>query len=282
MDDSSFEAANKFFETEKNYMPVFSYKKYSYKNKNIKKYSWKKNIKVTWLGRLDEDKYYAISSLIKNLSKISNIAEIELNIIGTGNFQDKVNQDCIFYKIKTIFHGLIHQENLDKFLIENSDLVFAMGKSVIEAAKLGIPSVITPVYPENDFGDNDYVWSFNAKGYELSLKESHRLKLKGKVITLEKIFDEFLKTDMNSLGKKCLNHYLSYHSVELGISKIIYAASNAIPIKKYSKLLNHISGIDIFNKLVKKVLNILKKNRKLRNFLKRIRSFFIDLINYLN
>ena len=46
-----------------------------------------------------------------------------------------------------------------------------MGRSLLEAAKLEIPSVITQIYPEKNFGDNNYSWLFNARGYELGIKE---------------------------------------------------------------------------------------------------------------
>tara|TARA_B100000902_G_C26873866_1_gene699078 strand:+ start:96 stop:638 length:543 start_codon:yes stop_codon:yes gene_type:complete len=180
-----------------------------------------------------------LSSLIFNLSSLIDEYKIQLNIVGTGNCKEKVINDCKKYNIKAKFHGRVKKNKLDEILIKNSDIVFAMGTSAVEAAKLRIPSVITPIEIENEFSSNNYMWLFDAKEYELSVKKSHALLFKDKLKTLEDIIKEVTKDKDNSLGAKCFKHYDNNHSIGLGISKIIYAALNTIPVEDYTKLLEN-------------------------------------------
>lgn len=281
MCNSCYEAANKYFHPKKSYIPVFSKIQNFYKENINKKGNNKKNIKIMWLGRLDDDKYYSLSKLIMNLSKLTRKFNLELNIIGSGSCEEKIINDCKSHNIKYIFHGRIRRVLLDDILIKNSDIIFAMGTSVLEGAKLKIPSVMTQINEETKFGSNNYMWLYDAKEFELSVNKSQEKFFKNRIKTLEEILDEFLEDRNNMLGIKSYKHYNMNHSIEIGISKIIYSSLRAVPLSGYVNIKNY----QLINKY-KSDLNIDKFKfhkylAKLFNFYKKVYLFLKKIIKLL-
>lgn len=132
-----------------------------------------KNIKICWLGRVSKDfKFYALLKVIKDFEIKVNSGytrkTFEFNIIGEGDGLDEL----IDYLEKSVFqYNIIRHINYNEIpyiLKENADILFAMGTSAIDGAKIGCPTIIVkPMMEENQYSDI-YTWFFDMKGYSLA------------------------------------------------------------------------------------------------------------------
>lgn len=89
-------------------------------------------------------------------------------IIGSGNADDYI-RDLI---PKLSFHvewiEFVDNDKLEEYLYDNVDLMFAMGTSVLESAKIGIPSIIVqPCHEGETPSTNSYRWAYQSTGYSL-------------------------------------------------------------------------------------------------------------------
>lgn len=127
---------------------------------------------VGWLGRIDVDfKVWALIKLLLDVDKYNVQGLFSLRkfiIIGSGNADDYI-RDLI---PKLSFHvewvKFVDNDKLEQFLFENIDLMFAMGTSVLESAKIGIPSIIVQPCREGDIPSAAaYRWVYQSIGYSL-------------------------------------------------------------------------------------------------------------------
>jgi hypothetical protein len=131
-----------------------------------------KKVKICWLGRVSKDfKFYALLKVIKDFENKVNSGytckTFEFNIIGEGDGLDEL----IDYLEKSVFqYNIIRHINYNEIpyiLKENADILFAMGTSAIDGAKIGCPTIIVkPMMEENQYLDI-YTWFFDIKGYSL-------------------------------------------------------------------------------------------------------------------
>ncbi|EPP8196541.1 hypothetical protein ACUVGL_000959 [Campylobacter lari] len=131
-----------------------------------KKLLFQNAINLAWIGRLSRDKIYSLINILYNLENISlKNTEIYFHIIGDGECNHKLKKTYNNFHI--IQHKTIAPNQLSSFLIQHIDLVFAYGTSLLEAEKLGIPT-IAPYYTTNKTFSNEFVWGFNLKDYCLA------------------------------------------------------------------------------------------------------------------
>ena len=91
---------------------------------------FKKRVRVVWVGRLVEFKYY---TLLRCLLELNNFQleiglQIAVTIVGDGEFKDRLIRAS--YEMKNIqveFIDYIEPNSLDNFLITRTDLLIAMG-----------------------------------------------------------------------------------------------------------------------------------------------------------
>lgn len=123
----------------------------------------KKKIRIAWIGRLCDFKYLILMHLMKRLCEIRNPQfEIEFLVIGDGEYYDVIDEYVKFLNSKHIFnvsfYKNIDHKILDKFIASRVDILFAMGTSALEGARIGIPVFLT-----------DYTYT--------EIKENYRFKL---------------------------------------------------------------------------------------------------------
>lgn len=125
-------------------------------------------LNVCWLGRLSDEKTPILKYTIRKLSEyaLKHQQKITMHVLGWGEFQEEVDNlglDNEYYtQLKT---EPIKSTEINSFLLQNIDLMFAMGTSALEAAKLGVPTVMVdasyveikgdyvfkPIYERTDF-----------------------------------------------------------------------------------------------------------------------------------
>lgn len=130
--------------------------------------------KIMWLGRIDQDfKALPLIKVIKDITDLHNRkilkGEIEFVIIGSGDGNHLVQQEIdnnftlTFSWIKNV--GLA---DLPSHMTAKIDVLFAMGTSALEGARLGLPTVIVQPFShaiqEPKFA---YRWIHQTKGHSL-------------------------------------------------------------------------------------------------------------------
>lgn len=100
-------------------------------------------INLTYVGRAVDTKIFPVSRLIKDLNGISLSTTVVLHIItdNAGEFAAKLppitNTDLSIHYLENLL-----PDQLNSFLVENTDIHIAQATSALEGAKLGIPTIL--------------------------------------------------------------------------------------------------------------------------------------------
>lgn len=165
-----------------------------------------KRINVGWLGRLDTDKIYVVINLAENLYASEFL--INLHIIGDGNARARINISAYSPQIIFTFTSYLVGDVLEKYLIDNIDLLVAPGQSALLGASLRIP-VIIPCVENRAFFANQYVNLFDCNNYSLgwTVKALQKLCYESHDINyfLNEVLDPIKKTNLAERNYRYLN-----------------------------------------------------------------------------
>lgn len=104
-----------------------------------------KNPEVVWIGRLEDFKTAALSNVLSAFNlNIDKCPLGTIHIIGDGKDRKilEARASGNFGRLKIIFHGHLNPSEMKRFLRENADLFIGHGTSILEAASMGIPSLL--------------------------------------------------------------------------------------------------------------------------------------------
>ena len=182
----------------------------------------KKSISVGWLGRLDNNKYNSIVASLNSCSMYSEKYDCELyfHIIGDGAALEKL-KNSHFSGVKLIFPGVLLDDSLSDYLVQNFQVGFAMGTSVLEISKHQIPSVITD-YSTKPIPCKEipYRWFYDSN--ELDVGEVYGEVSRKPSISIEDILYVATNKKMNNLiGKLCADKAYSEYEIENVAEKLI-------------------------------------------------------------
>jgi len=127
-------------------------------------------VRIVWLGRVVDFKFYILKRTLQSIAAVrgSLAHPIELTIIGDGEYHDAlqiVANDLTHVQVK--FIEQINISELDAFLLENADLLMAMGTSVLEGARLGIPAILLDMSYSEVSRNYRFQWLYEREGYTL-------------------------------------------------------------------------------------------------------------------
>lgn len=145
-------------------------------------------IRITWVGRIVDFKYYILAYTLKHLDKLNDYIDckVVVTVIGGGEYSEKLKSDAEQLKsIEVTFLEHIKPAELDQFIQDSTDVMFAMGTSALEAAKLGIPTVLLDVAYGEVKGEYQYRFLYERDGSTL-----------GDVINLKRLNKEFETTSV--------------------------------------------------------------------------------------
>lgn len=173
-----------------------------------------KPLNCGWIGRVADFKYTVLKRTIIELKRFAKEQKISIHffLVGDGEYISEIQSELIkteFFSFEWIKEVQPHQ--LDQFILTNIDILFSMGTSALEAAKLGVPTVLLDFSygPVNE--DYAYKYIYATKGYSL-----------GRIITSE-ICNEKNSIDKIILGalsyaeqisEKCYNYTQTNHHIE--------------------------------------------------------------------
>jgi hypothetical protein len=112
-----------------------------------KKPGFPKTIDCAWVGRICDFKYRILEHIIYRLSSAAEtVGSIRMTIVGDGDYRNYIENTaslCETGNFTVVFKGELTLSAIPAFLVEKVDILFAMGTSALEGARVGVPVFLT-------------------------------------------------------------------------------------------------------------------------------------------
>lgn len=182
-----------------------------------------RNIAV--LGRLCQDKIYAVLDLMDNIVALRDRIPTNVYIIGEGDHENLLFERKFPDYIKIIRCGTMNIKAVIAMLVKKVDILFAMGTSVLEGATIRLPAVVIPNDME-PFQCDRYPYLFESRGYALGWYPNQIDELKMKTHTVEEIFHDIYQDHRKAeLGEHCYEYYAKNHQDNIDLFQEAIQAS---------------------------------------------------------
>ena len=228
---------------------------FSGKSKYIDKFDKKSDfshLNAVWVGRLTDFKIHSLNRVIEDLSETSRNKrqKVSLTVVGSGNYYKKLNsqEENNFFSINLI-NKILHSK-LENFLAK-FDVLFAMGTSVLDGARLGLPVVCLDYSYKKIHKGYKYKYFHEMIGYCTAERIESSSYNEG-ANTMSKILEDLSSSELkNQISSKCFHHYNSKHKLcvsaailEKNLSKVDYQwmqfntsdYKNSLKFSMYDKL----------------------------------------------
>lgn len=179
----------------------------------------KNEINISILGRLVSDKVWSVNNIIKQAKNYKTDKKIIIHIIGDGKYKKDIITK-VSKNIEIRFCGVLKNEELDKYLLENVDVHFAMGTSVLNGGSLGIPSYIIPSY-EKKFDCDKFVFLPETTDFIMGYYPNQIKTFNLKTQSFESIIDDiYINNKKSQYGQQCFKYYHENHLPEYACLKL--------------------------------------------------------------
>lgn len=169
------------------------------------------NNSFCWLGRIEDFKTNILDRVLHDFinSNLSN----DFIVIGEGRDLNKLRARYVLRK-NIRFVGIIKESSLESYLCSNVSLMFAMGTSAIESAKLGIPTILLDAF-YGDVPDNyRYRWIFRSQGYTLGRIIDRSYNPESGDLDFGSVISE-ITDNFDLLSQQSRIHFERNHSLEI-------------------------------------------------------------------
>lgn len=102
-------------------------------------------IRVLWIGRIVDFKYHILCRALERMNDAQSVlgVPVEVTIIGTGDYNVLLRSFVqALSNISVIFLESLAPVQVDCYMNANVDIAIAMGTSALDAARLGIPTLL--------------------------------------------------------------------------------------------------------------------------------------------
>ncbi len=180
---------------------------------------------ITWIGRISDFKVNTLLFILKELNKINSI-RVEFSIIGRGKYTERIQSyiSKLSSNIKVKMLGQLSPSALQKHLISNTGLVFAMGTSALESAIFGMPTCLVDAFYGSVPGNYKFKWLFQSYGNNLGRILDNK-KLSGDGYVMNNLIEQF-QTNAPNIGKRCRDYAIDHHSLDNVTRKFIKYLKN--------------------------------------------------------
>ena len=182
------------------------------KNLFLEQIKKEKNIlTIGWVGRIADFKISILNHTMKDAFDYANKIKKEVNfiVVGNGEYEEKLfDETSEYFKITHI--AKIKPSELNKFLL-TFDMLFAMGTSALDGAKLGIPTVRLDYSYKSIPKNYKYKFFHEVKGYSMGERVESSCFENG-----NHTFEELLtiyELENKKLSINCFEFYKANHSI---------------------------------------------------------------------
>ncbi|MCT8864532.1 glycosyltransferase family protein [Shewanella xiamenensis] len=205
-------------------------------------------LNVYCLGRISSDfKIYPNINLVESLADFAskNKIKIHLKFIGDGDAESKLQNFCEQFNseyIRFTFYGFKILEQACSLIIQDADVVFAMGTSALNCASCKVPVVLLDAYSSKyNFTEVKYLWLYETSNFSVGRSILKANYFEGKNIAA--ILTE-LTSNHKEIAEKCFSYVKMHHSEDSVIARV---ERSFCKVDCNSELLN-----EIVNEVVKK------------------------------
>jgi hypothetical protein len=239
------------------YLPCFI-EKVNYKtlqeNKKIKNFFW--------IGRIVKFKVHILIHLIKRLNESldHNLDfDFKLIIIGDGDEMDFLNNQLsiINPRFKVEFIGDIEYQEIKNLILNNCDLLFAMGISALEGARIAIPTILTDFSNSPILGNYKFRFLYEQSNFNLGSKICNNSF--EEVSSIVEIINSAVK-NFDYEGNKCKEYFLTNHSGEKTLNIFLEIIKNVKSTKHEIEKLK-LNSPDLFSFLYFNFFTFFFKNK---------------------
>ncbi len=172
--------------------------------------------RLVWLGRISEDKIFALERVLNDADAYARTRQvlIEVDVIGSGPKTSRLHNAARRWPhLKLRLLGTLTGQALEDHLRLEARVVFAMGTSLLEAARLGLPTVLVDV----SFGPLPmglpFRWAFQIEDFTLGRVVSRRHPPTHGVG-----FPDIMRalsdaTERERIARACHAHVQTHHSI---------------------------------------------------------------------
>lgn len=185
----------------------------------------KDSLRLTYIGRSEVWKMTPLARIIRDIKLSVNFPPVELRVVVSDVRRAKEILTQLVPQgidITIYFYENLNQDELDDIILRNTDVGFAMGTSVLEFSKYGVPSVLVD-FSCHDFPDSyGYKWFFEAEpcclGLDLDDPDNASRLIEGH--SMNDLIDSFLLSPI-VISKNCHEHAKKYHSIDENVDEIL-------------------------------------------------------------
>jgi hypothetical protein len=181
-----------------------------------------KQIRITWLGRIVDFKFFPLLNFLQQLDATLPASKntIIVNIIGSGDYHNDLKRRIRGLKnLEVNFLQSVSPSDLPSFICDHTDLMIGMGTSLLEGARLGIPSVLL----DASYGpvSKSYKFKFLYESSDYSLADFLNKGDAGSGgRTIANILTSIIN-DFSSESAKTLEYFHRNHEIEATASKLL-------------------------------------------------------------
>lgn len=200
----------------------------------VKAYLGSKRSRITCIGRSELWKIRPLAKLIDDVLKCELASAVTLNLvlsdinIGVRMLERELGCKLSDTGLDIRLHENLESNEIEKIILEETDVGFAMGTSALEFARLKCPVLLADV-SSNRFPDNYlYKWLYEVEpgclGLDLDADINHLRLAEGVSLTtaLEKLSSAYVE-----IANRCYEHVSYYHSLAGNVSKILSAVEGS-------------------------------------------------------
>lgn len=174
--------------------------------------SEKEELRLGWVGRLSDFKITILNHVIYEAFQYANknMKKIIFHVVGDGELRSKLfvpNSKNFEVKVTPF----INPEALDEAILD-LDLLFAMGTSSLEGAKLGVPTVRLDYSYKEIPAHYKYVFLYEVKGYCLGARIGSCC-FKNGIHSFSDVMG-MIENEQQNVSRKCYSFYNENHSIK--------------------------------------------------------------------
>ena len=241
------------------YLPIPAQTPVRFKTTPVRNFQLE-GLRVAWIGRVVDFKYHILKKALEELNRLQprlNL-RIEVTIVGSGDYVNILHNDVLkMNRIGVQFIANITPDLLDDFLLDEVDVLMAMGTSALEGAKLGTPTVLLDVaYGKVPLGYL-FQWLHERQGFSLGdvLGTEHIAP------SNDSLADRLREAlaDYMGVSARAAEHFKNYHALPTVAENLLtIARENTCTYGELTsaQLVNRGILYSIFNKLRKGLIRV--------------------------
>ena len=181
-------------------------------------------IHLVWVGRIFDFKYFILKRLLDDLSKLTDISGrvFKVTIVGDGSHLKYLRENSLRitnYEVSFVRH--LQEPELNEFLARGVDILFGMGTSALEGAKLGVPTVLLDLSYKNVPDTYEYRWLYQRDGSTLG-ETLRDFSPKGSSYRSLSLWIADLLQEEQVITQKTYFYFVENHSTEVVTSKLLW------------------------------------------------------------